>query len=275
MIPALFLHLLALTHPSHAHMSIWTPAMLAFDGPKNCGNYCESFPVNPLGPNLPTGDEWWFRGPDYTGAAQTPDPSNAEVLPAGGKITLQITCHKAAIVNDSLISGCALAIADKEEFSDVGWDDLVVFSVQPECVKKKVPKNMPSCSGSVCICAWFWLANTGTGNFYMTGFFCRVTGSNDRYEIASPSDPVDCKDDSSNAWNEPHNVVSPGNDNRPGYHSAWSFTQNGAQDDIFVARASSRAHPQRTSGVAQWVQILAFVFLASIWSFPDLQELFE
>lgn len=49
-------------------------------------------------------------------------------------------------------------------------DNLAIFSVQKDCVKQRstsfdIPARMPACTGSKCICAWFWLANNGTGNF--------------------------------------------------------------------------------------------------------------
>lgn len=72
-------------------------------------------------------------------------------------------------VEESLLSGCALAIADVDDISLVTWDNLVVFSVQQECVWRvnttfEIPAAMPACSGSHCICGWFWLANNGTGS---------------------------------------------------------------------------------------------------------------
>lgn len=128
-------------------------------------------------------------------------------------------------------------------------DNLAIFSVQHECVQQKmtsfdVPAKMPKCSGSKCICGWFWLANNGTANFYMTAFDCSVTGSPaDATAIAPPRDPVFCRDDPSScikgakrpiyAYNTPSNVPWIGNDDRAGYHASWSFGTNGAQNDIF------------------------------------------
>lgn len=81
-----------------------------------------------------------------------------------------------------MLSGCALAVADKDDIEQVGWDDLVVFSVNHNCVKQRVtpfevrpcalvcrrlmsdsflwyapqiPSRMPACSGEKCICAWY------------------------------------------------------------------------------------------------------------------------
>lgn len=41
-------------------------------------------------------------------------------------------------VDDNLLSGCALAIADKDDIEKVGWDDLVVFSVNHRCVRDRI-----------------------------------------------------------------------------------------------------------------------------------------
>lgn len=41
-------------------------------------------------------------------------------------------------VDESMLSGCALAVADKDDIEQVGWDDLVVFSVNHDCVKQRV-----------------------------------------------------------------------------------------------------------------------------------------
>jgi hypothetical protein len=41
-------------------------------------------------------------------------------------------------VDESMLSGCALAVADKDDIEQVGWDDLVVFSVNHDCVKQRI-----------------------------------------------------------------------------------------------------------------------------------------
>ena len=115
-------------------------------------------PVAPLGPSWDTAD-WWFRGT----AVQNMPPAKGQValLPAGGELTLEIACNVAWTdygyamtnvacpgnvgayhagdpaadeVDESLVSGCALAIADVDDISEVTWDNLVVFSVQEKCV---------------------------------------------------------------------------------------------------------------------------------------------
>ncbi|TNY21244.1 hypothetical protein DMC30DRAFT_416263 [Rhodotorula diobovata] len=268
-----------------AHMSIWTKSMY---GVGNGFSYDAGNPAVPLGPDLATQDSWWFRGPEYR--ALTPmarSDGTVEQLPAGGSITLEIACHTAwtsfgvsptvpgsaldacpdnvgayhagdpgaANIDTSLVSGCALAIADVDDISKVTMDNLAVFSVQHQCVQQKmtsfdIPAKMPACTGSKCICGWFWLANNGTGNFYMTAFDCAVTNSPaDALPIAPPQNPVFCRDDPSSctsgskrpiyAYNSPSNVPWIDNYNRAGYHQSWSFGTNGAQNDIFVSASTS------------------------------------
>lgn len=129
------------------------------------------------------------------------------------------------------------------------WDNLVVFSVVRECVTQRdtyfnVPAMMPACSGPKCICAWLWLANNGTANFYMTAFDCKTTHvSHYANPISPPHDPVFCLPGTGctptagakrplYSYNNPTNVQWEGNNARPGYHPRWSFN-DGAQNDIF------------------------------------------
>ncbi|SCV70878.1 BQ2448_3640 [Microbotryum intermedium] len=222
--------------------------------------------------------------------ALTPSPGSVENLPAGGQWTVQIACHvawtsygvstttrgslldacpgnpgayhsgdpAATDIDRNLLSGCALGIADVDDISKVTMDNLAIFSVKHACVAKKfntfdIPAAMPACTGKKCICGWFWLANNGTGNFYMTAFDCAVTGASpNALPIAPPKDPVWCaKTDQAcmaarpggskrplYAYNSPSNIVWNGNDDRPGYHANWGFPNDGAQNDIFVNASS-------------------------------------
>ncbi|GAA6060598.1 hypothetical protein JCM10212_004577 [Sporobolomyces blumeae] len=273
------LSLLALPAIASAHMSPWLPSMYGV-GPNFA--YDAGNPVDPIGPGWTTQDDWWFRGPNYR--ALKPQSNVATALPAGGSLTLEIACHVAwtsygwsttepgsaldacpgdnagpyhagdplsTEIDENLISGCALAIADVEDIEDVTMDNLVVFSVNHNCIKQKmttfeIPAKMPKCTGSNCICSWHWLANNGTANYYQTGFNCTVTGSPaDATAIAPPSDPVFCKNNPSScttgakrpiyAYNYPSNVPWIGNNDRAGYHASWSFPNDGAQNDIFLA----------------------------------------
>ncbi|POY71101.1 hypothetical protein BMF94_5858 [Rhodotorula taiwanensis] len=276
-LPTSLLLLCCLLSTVSAHMSIWHPSMYGV-GPDWA--YDAGPPMNPIGPGLATQDEWWFRGPEAR--ALPPQDGAVMELPAGGSITFEIACHYAftsygyatsvpgseldacpgsnagpyhagdpesKIIDHNLVSGCALAIADVDDISKVTMDNLAIFSVQHECVQQKmtdfeVPARMPACTGEKCICGWFWLANNGTANFYMTAFDCTVTGSPaDATAIAAPQDPVFCKDDPISctkgskrpiyAYNSPSNVPWIGNDDRAGYHASWSFGTAGAQNDIF------------------------------------------
>ncbi|ORY51762.1 hypothetical protein BCR35DRAFT_310676 [Leucosporidium creatinivorum] len=248
-------------------------------------NYTAGDPVSPIGPDLPTQDDWWFRGPAYRALAPSLRPNGTVAeLPAGGTVELEIACNVAwtrfrpetetkegsalsacpnnpgayhsgdpdsSTIDDDLLSGCAIGIADVDNIEDVTMDNLAIISVQSQCVRQKVtsfdiPKRLPPCSGDKCICAWFWLANNGTANFYMTGFDCTVTDSpSNALPIVAPQDPVFCAADNSTcmptkgakrplyAYNTPSNVPWYDNNNRPGYHSLWSF-EDGAQEDIYA-----------------------------------------
>lgn len=131
---------------------------------------------------------WWCRG-----MAGLPTGGEVMELPAGQTVTIEIACHVAwtsfsdqpetatipgspldacpdnagayhasqvpgGPIDNSLVSGCALAIADKDDISQVTEDDFAVFSVQKDCVRHKmtpfdVPAAMPPCTGEKCICA--------------------------------------------------------------------------------------------------------------------------
>ncbi|KAI5477703.1 Galactose-binding domain-like protein [Pseudohyphozyma bogoriensis] len=228
---------------SVAHMSIFVESMYGIVPNWDTDTLN---PVAPLGPNWATQDEWWFRSfgvtPTIPGSPLDACPGQSGPYHSGEP--------NIATIDDSLLSGCALGIADVDDIEDTNWDNIAIFSVQQQCVKQKVtsfeiPEKMPACTGEKCICAWFWLANNGTGNFYMTAFDCKITNvAADATPIMKTLvDPITCKDNSSctyptgakrpiYTWNEPYNVLSPGNDNRPGYHDDWGFA-DGAQNDIF------------------------------------------
>ncbi|GAA5878060.1 hypothetical protein JCM16303_002834 [Sporobolomyces ruberrimus] len=209
-------------------------------------------PGDPIGPDIANQNDWWFRGPGYR--ALKPQNDSVMDLPAGGKVDIEISCNVAFTsygvspsnlsdplaacpgnsgafhsgvpgepIDDALLSGCALAIADKDDIEQVGWDDLAVFSVQQRCVRDRVttfeiPEQMPKCTGEKCICCGqsksnssqlplilassladdkshsfrSRLANNGTGNFYMTGFDCSVTPGSSPLPILPPVDPSYC-----------------------------------------------------------------------------------
>lgn len=129
------------------------------------------------------------RGPQYRALA----PTSGQVtdLVAGSSLTVEIACHVAwtsfgtattpvgsaldacpnnsgafhsgdpnsPTIDDNLLGGCALGIADVDNIEDVTMDNLAVFSVQQECVKQKktsfdIPAQLPKCTGEKCICAW-------------------------------------------------------------------------------------------------------------------------
>ncbi|KAL8292099.1 hypothetical protein RQP46_001565 [Phenoliferia psychrophenolica] len=154
------------------------------------------------------------------------------------------------------IAGCALGIANVDNIEDTNMDNIVIFSVQPNCVQNKmtsfdIPKMMPECSGEKCICGWFWLPENGAANFFMTAFDCSVSNVSPEATGFKPlTDSTYCEDGDSTcganlahrplyAYNTPTNLILPTdpsyvfNNNRPGYHATWGF-QPGAQDGIFL-----------------------------------------
>ncbi|KAK4703604.1 hypothetical protein P7C70_g2613, partial [Phenoliferia sp. Uapishka_3] len=274
---------------AEAHMTIFTRSMYGVGGTRqgNSWTYAAGDPVSPLGPGWTTQDSWWFRGPAYRALA--PPAGEVTELPAGGTIMLEITCHIAwtsfgwsttvpgsaldacpygtagpyhsgdpnqYTIDPTLTAGCALGIANVDDISLATMDNIVIFSVQPNCVVQKnttfdVPAMMPACTGAKCICAWFWLTETGTANMYMTGFDCNVTNVSPlATPIAKPQDAVFCDPADTTctptagakrpmyAYNTPTNIQYPFapdmfNSHRPGYHASWSWTIAGAQTDIF------------------------------------------
>ncbi|GAA6031222.1 hypothetical protein JCM8097_004070 [Rhodosporidiobolus ruineniae] len=283
---------------AQAHIAPWHPSMY---GVGEYFSFDAGDPFAPLGPGWPTQDSWWFRGPATRALSPSSRtyPTGVLDVPAGGQIMLELSCHvawtsygwattepgsrldacpgnagalhsgdpNADDIDPSLLSGCALAIADKDDIEKVGWDDLTVFSVQHDCVKQKdtyfdVPAQMPPCTGEKCICGWFWLANNGTANFYMTAFDCKVSGSPaNAPKIAPPQDAAWCEYDPSAcvsgakrplyAYNAPSNVPYPPdfNNHRPGYHPSWSFP-NGAQNDISQATSPASSAVSSSSSLA-------------------------
>ncbi|KAK4334718.1 hypothetical protein RTBOTA2_003452 [Rhodotorula toruloides] len=250
----------------YTHMSIWHHSMygvgpgFSYDG----GN-----PVGPIGPGVAKQSDWWFRGPSYR--ALKPQNGSVMDLPVGGSVTIEITCHlvhssygtqtsdpkdplsacpngygphhagdPAGPIEENLVSGCALGVADKDDIEKVGWDDIVIFSVTHRCVRQRLTT--------------FWLANNGTANFYMS-----VSSSKAR-ALLPPVDPVFCPTGNTTcqpakgakrplyAYNTPTNVVWQGNDARPGYHQSWSFGVDGAQEDIFSDKAPGQGGAAVVSG---------------------------
>jgi hypothetical protein len=168
---ALLVSLALLPLAAQAHMGIWHPSVLDFDG----DGYSLVTPLSGL-----SFSEWWFHGD-----LSKPTPSSVFTLPAGDSITVETACrrayssygsegdgkdgcpsdtpsyHAGTPIDDSQLLGCGLAIAYKSSFSDVNPADFTVFSVNHECIKQlktefKLPEVMKPCPEEGCICAWFW-----------------------------------------------------------------------------------------------------------------------
>ncbi|KAM0751144.1 hypothetical protein T439DRAFT_301071 [Meredithblackwellia eburnea MCA 4105] len=286
-----YIPILAIAANVTAHMSPYMDSAY--------GIYGDYPPFMPIGPSW-SFDDWWFRG----AATRASPPANGavSVLPAGGNFTMEIACNiafttmggnpnnnvacpgnigayhsgdpSASTVDYNLLSGCALAIADVDDISKVTVDNLAVFSVQKECVWQRdttfqIPARMPPCTGSKCICAWMWLANNGTGNYYQTPFDCSISGSpSDATPINMPLvDPVYCPDSTSDCAsgakrpiyfynNDYSNVPWVSNYARAGYHQSWSFA-DGAQNDIFAPSSAVSSSSMSSSTAALMASTIA------------------
>ncbi|CAE6400146.1 unnamed protein product [Rhizoctonia solani] len=214
---------------ARAHAAIWHPSMYGFNvtatnSPQYGGR--DNRPQAPLR-HLPF-DQWWFHGH----LDQPPHPEDIMELPAGGKVTTELSCDKDATSywpsgpggdqrsgNDPCpgapiqrfhtnglddLGGCALAIAYKSDATQVQPEDFVVFSINHRCVWDRftdfqVPANMPACPNGKCTCAWFWQhrEDSGGDEMYMNGFQCNITGATATTPIPRGQVPVRCVDDSS------------------------------------------------------------------------------
>lgn len=168
----------------------------------------DTFPYDnrPVAPLMDmTFDQWWFHGHlDYP-----PNDGDMFDLPAGQTATAEIACNKGATsyfassdggdireldnpnnvcpgagmdeyhttgIDD--LTGCALAIAYKNDAQSVAPEDFTVFSVNQTCVWTRftdfqVPARMPPCPDGGCICAFFWIHSvrslpTVTFRWYLT-----------------------------------------------------------------------------------------------------------
>jgi hypothetical protein len=73
-------------------MSIWLPSMYGV-GSDMTADTPAGNPVAPIGPDLPSLDDWWFRGP-ATRALPPPVGAVTELV-AGSSVTIEIACHVA------------------------------------------------------------------------------------------------------------------------------------------------------------------------------------
>ncbi|KAI5840628.1 hypothetical protein BZA05DRAFT_16288 [Tricharina praecox] len=238
-----------------AHMAMWHPSVLDFNG----DGYTAVTPLS--GKSF---SQWWFHG-----MASASMPSEVFSLPVGKSVTVEASCnkdftswgsqgdgqnacpddtpslHAGTPVEAGQLLGCGLAIAYKSKFTDVKPEDFAVFSVNHQCVKQlkttfDVPKVMPKCPDGGCICAWFWQGQSSADEMYMTGFRCNISGGSSTASISSPKAPKYCP--SGGCVSGPKQPMYWANDNsniaysgdyyqKPSYNAKWGFA-NGAQNDI-------------------------------------------
>jgi len=160
------------------------------------------------------------------------------------------------------VAGCALGIAYKSTAADVQQKDFVIFSVVHDCPRNSLEwfpiPNLPACPNKKCICSWFWIHKSTSGDtqMYMTAFQCRVTNVlSDATDIdyARALPPRRCYNPTNcffgprlpMYWrnNEPggRNNMPESGDRAPTYSIIYGFRE-GAQHDIFV-----NTNPRRRS----------------------------
>jgi hypothetical protein len=88
---------------------------------------------------------------------------------------------------DAYVSGCALAFADSNDINTVMPEDMVVFSVQHQCVTARevdfaIPSSMPACShDEFCICAWFWQGKASNNGALLPASAYRIKRCTEMY----------------------------------------------------------------------------------------------
>ncbi|KAH9948720.1 hypothetical protein B0H21DRAFT_732796 [Amylocystis lapponica] len=245
----------------------------------------QTFPYDnrPVAPLVDyTFNQWWFHGH----LDHPPNPGDFFELPAGKPATSELACDKGATSyfasdpggniqsGDNVcpgspiaefhttgfddLKGCALAIAYKDDVTQVQPADFTVFSVNQTCVWTRftdfqVPAKMPPCPSGGCICAFFWIHSPDSGGEqnYMNGFKCNVTGATSNVALAEPQVPRRCGADPANGkpnaspgnctygaknpfywFQAEQNNMFEGTYSPPFYTDLYNF-KDGPQDDIF------------------------------------------
>ncbi|KAH9838462.1 uncharacterized protein C8Q71DRAFT_722637 [Rhodofomes roseus] len=292
----LLVPLAALAPLASAHIALWNKAMYGFNVSAQTFSY-DNRPVVPL-VNQPF-DQWWFHG--HLG--YPPNAGDVAELPAGGTFTSELSCDKGATSNwpssdggnagypstwpcpgqDSSqfhtnsiddTKGCSIAIADKENASDVQPEDFTIISTNDTCVWNlntdfQIPAQLPACSGANCVCAWFWIHSDDSGaeQLYMTGFNCNVTGATGTTPIGQKMLARQCGTDTTTGLtaNPGNCTIGPkypiywlqaernnffeGYYDVPYYNQKMGF-QPGAQDDIFQDAYISSLGPGSATATA-------------------------
>ncbi|KAK0476449.1 hypothetical protein IW261DRAFT_423578 [Armillaria novae-zelandiae] len=278
------------------HAALFHPSMYGFNVTGDTFPY-DNRPVAPLMDM--TFDRWWFHGHlDYP-----PNDGDIFDLPAGQTATAEIACNKGATsyfassdggdirepdnpnnvcpgagmdeyhttgIDD--LTGCALAIAYKNDARSVAPEDFTVFSVNQTCVWTRftdfqVPGRMPPCPDGGCICAFFWIHSPDSGGEqnYMNGFKCNITESTSTVALAKPQLPRRCGSDLANNkqfgfpancthgakqpfywFNQEQNNMFEGTYSPPIYTDLYNFL-DGSQDDIFEDSYDSLPTPSPTA----------------------------
>ena len=159
--------------------------------------------------------------------------------------------------DESMLMGCALAIAFKPTAGDTRPEDFTVMSINPTCVRQRetafeIPANLPACPEGGCTCAWFWQGKNSLDEMYMTGFRCDVKGGAVTSDYPVPAPPT--KDSPKTGptqpvyWaNQGSNLdFTPNFETKPMYNEAWGWTP-GAQTGAFGAGGATPVTPAEPS----------------------------
>ncbi|KII89670.1 hypothetical protein PLICRDRAFT_108010 [Plicaturopsis crispa FD-325 SS-3] len=292
-LPSTLAAALLLLPKASGHIAFWHESMYGFNVTDSTFNF-DNRPVVPL--QGATFQNWWFHGH----LDHPPSPGKTFDLPAGQTVTAELACDKGAttLFNSSQggniqagnwpcpnqqstqfhttgeddVKGCALAIAQKPNATDVQPEDFVVFSVNHTCVWNRftdfqVPADMPACPEGGCTCAWFWIhsPDSGSEQMFMNGFHCGVTNAKaDAPALMKPQLARRCGADPANGvqqatpsnctqgakqplyWHQAErNNMFEGTYSPPYYNDLYDF-KDGAQNDIFVSSNSSTSKSSRS-----------------------------
>ncbi|KAI0703797.1 hypothetical protein BC835DRAFT_1303060 [Cytidiella melzeri] len=218
------------------HVAIFTESMWGLSVTQTTFSYDNRAVVPLYGMTF---DHWWF----HNHLAYPPAAGKFTDLPAGGSVTVQLSCDigytdvwqygpggdnrqssdlacpgqpstaiHANDIND--VAGSAIAIAYKSDVNDVKPEDFVIISTKRQSPwylnnDFQIPAGLPACPEGGCICAWFWIhePDSGSEQMYMNGFRCTVSGNTGTVPIGKPGLARRCQDVPSNCTVGPVNPI--------------------------------------------------------------------
>lgn len=143
-----------------------------------------------------------YNGGVYTNGGNYGKDPNKDACPDGNEVWKS---RHVAQFGPEVLLGCGLAITTKGpsalewELNNIKTEDLTVFSVKNDCIKKRdttfaIPAEMPKCPPEGCVCAWFWQGQDSNDEMYMTGFLCDVENPKNGLVLGKPQPAKYCGD---------------------------------------------------------------------------------